>query len=725
LGSGFNSELTGDVYSYPGGSDDDFGSDDGSRKVSGELLSQINRFQGNVDVQGILNQLRRQDPGATLADAQLLNRQLGLELNRHIGLERRSPHPDIGLKGNIGTSFDAGRDWEFGVQVGAAYDTQWRKTLAKARNFNFPEQRIDNEDESTRSVNITGTLNLGAKFTEDHEIETTTLYLRNTDDEAAIRDFFDSNREVQDGLGHRNYRFQFEQRDMFVNQVKGTHYFGEATRQMLPQSLGKLISKLPEGTSLSWFRSDASAETEIPNQVSVSSQTVTDPVTAEVMSEAVALDATAADYRFTELDDEVLNYGWMATVPIDMQRSVLELSFGYAHDRKARTYRQMQFSLGALNVNDIDTLAGTLDDVFSSGNILDPANNYVFDIRGTNNQSYIAATLTDAVFSKLDWTWNDKWRIAVGARWEDYRQVAVDWNPFGYSEQDPQVSTDPDVLERGTFQRDNIYPSASLTYMSDLWAENFQLRFGWSETAIRPDLREITDASYIDPITDDLVDGNPGVTPSDVRNFDIRAEWYFSSGDNFTVTLFRKEIDHPIEFFESAASDTTVAREIINADSAEVNGVEFEAFKGLGFLGGPFETLFLQGNLTVQNSELVAGPDADAPTNPVRDLTGASEYVANLALGFDSPGARHTASLAYNVFGERLYVSGRNGAPDGFEQPFHSLDFTYSWYPTDTITIKAKAQNLLGEKIEIQRADVITFEEDPGSSYSLSFSWSL
>jgi hypothetical protein len=77
------------------------------------------------------------------------------------------------------------------------------------------------------------------------------------------------------------------------------------------------------------------------------------------------------------------------------------------------------------------------------------------------------------------------------------------------------------------------------------------------------------------------------------------------------------------------------------------------------------------------------------------------------------------------VFGERLYVSGRNGAPDGFEQPFHSLDFTYSWYPTDTITIKAKAQNLLGEKIEIQRADVITFEEDPGSSYSLSFSWSL
>ena len=148
-------------------------------------------------------------------------------------------------------------------------------------------------------------------------------------------------------------------------------------------------------------------------------------------------------------------------------------------------------------------------------------------------------------------------------------------------------------------------------------------------------------------------------------------------------------------------------------------------WRQLAFHGDAFDSLFVQGNVTIQDSELVAGPDADAPTHPVRELTGASKYVANFALGFDSPGARHTASLAYNVFGERLYVAGRNGAPDGFEQPFHSLDLTYSWFPTDTFTIKAKAQNLLQEQIEIERAGVVTFAEDPGSSYSLSFSWAL
>ena len=50
-----------------------------------------------------------------------------------------------------------------------------------ARNFNFPDERTDTEQETTQSVNMAGTASFGLKFTEDHEIETTTLWLRNTD----------------------------------------------------------------------------------------------------------------------------------------------------------------------------------------------------------------------------------------------------------------------------------------------------------------------------------------------------------------------------------------------------------------------------------------------------------------------------------------------------------------------------------------------------------------
>ena len=150
---------------------------------------------------------------------------------------------------------------------------------------------------------------------------------------------------------------------------------------------------------------------------------------------------------------------------------------------------------------------------------------------------------------------------------------------------------------------------------------------------------------------------------------------------------------------------------------------DVEGLKRLDFLGGLWESFFVQGNVTLQKSELVAGPRADAPTSTVRDMAGASEYVANVTLGFDSPDGKHTASLIYNVFGERLFVAGRNGSPDGYQQPFHAVDLTYSWYPTDSLTIKAKAQNVLRQKVEIQRADVKTFEENPGSTISLSASY--
>ena len=724
VGSGLNFENDGDVFSYQGGGDDRLGVDDGTRAMSADLAAGIDRFLANVDVQGILTGLRREGRAdATVAEARRINRELALHLNRDISITEESVGPDLNFKGSIGNNVLVGDRSELGFFVGGAYKTEWRENERFSRNFNFPGERTDTELESTYTVDMTANLNLGARFGEDHEVATTTLFLRNTDDETAVRDFFNENREMSDGIGFRDYRLQFEQREMLVNQVTGTHRLGVETRE-LPLAGLLDATGLPEDTEVTWFYSDARASTQIPNRVNVDAQTVTDPATGAVLSSAVSVDATTADYRFTHLDDEALNYGWSVTVPILTARSLVEFGGGFEHSQKLRTYRQSQFSLGALSVRDPSILAGPIGNVFSDANIMDEGNNFVFDLAGTNNQSYIAANMTDAAYGKVDWTLYDTWRVSAGARWEEYKQVALDWNLYAYSISDPVVTTDPDGLREATFRDDRIYPSLSLTYMNETWlAELFQLRFGWSETVVRPDLREITDASYLDPITDDLVDGNPGVIPADVSNFDMRAEWFFANSDTFTVSLFHKEITSPIEFFESAASDTTVAREIVNAETAQVSGIEFEALKELGFLGQMGEAFFVQGNLTIQDSELVASDQADAPTNDVRPLAGASEYVANLMFGFDSPDGRRTATIVYNVFGERLYVAGRLGAPDGYERPFHSLDFTYSWYPTEFLTVKAKLRNILNQSIEIQREGVTVFREKPGTAASITVKW--
>ena len=160
---------------------------------------------------------------------------------------------------------------------------------------------------------------------------------------------------------------------------------------------------------------------------------------------------------------------------VSERTSSIEISGGYEWSTKARVYAQQQFSVGSFGVESPSVLQGPLGEVFSDTNILNPANNFVFGVPGANNQSYFAATMTDAVFGKVDWTFDDTWRFMLGFRWEDYRQVALDWNINGYTIENPQVTTDPETLANAAFQDDKVYPSFALTYMTELWAEIFQL----------------------------------------------------------------------------------------------------------------------------------------------------------------------------------------------------------------------------------------------------------
>ena len=582
FGIGVNSENPSRVSTYSGGGDDRIGKDDGTRELSQTIIDGMTTFRGEVNPESILRQLRTMDPTATPFDAQTVNLELGAALNRDIGLRESSVDPDYKIRGSVGNQHELGGDWTFGYNVGGSYEqeTRWRRT--KSASFNNPSEEFGNAEESTQSVNLAGTLNFGLELGADHSIDTTTLFLRNTDDEVEIFDFFNPGAQFSQGRGFRDYRIEYEERNMVTNQVKGSHYLGTETRDRLG-GLARLINWLPEETKIEWYYSDSRARTDIPNRVEVITLTETDTTTAAVRSAQAFRESGAGSFRFTDLDDDVEDYGWKGMVPLEFGSNYVEVSGGYSHAQKARTYEQTEFLLGfsaaitpldAVTLGEDELLA--IDQLFSDDLLLErPADNpatgidesleyvngVIFDSTGGSDRSYIAATMTDSAWGKVDWTWNDTWRVAVGARWEDYRQASVAWNPFGFSIGSPQIDIDAENPERIAFKEDEIYPSAGITYIGDLWAETFQLRLGYSETAVRPDLREITAASYVDPITGYLTRGNPGVTPADVENIDLRAEWFFANGDNLTITLFQKDITNPIEFLETAGSDTTIGRE--------------------------------------------------------------------------------------------------------------------------------------------------------------------
>jgi len=730
LGSGWNTDSSDPALTYRGGDDDWQGTDDGTRALPNAITGAIQEYLGDLSPNGILRGLNRDGQPHSLNQARTINRQLATSLNRDLEFREESTDPDYGASLALGNSWYFGEQeqWRIGAIALGDYGNQWRNRERLTRDVNDPALSFRTQ-RSINQVALTGSVNVGVEFGEEQKLEATGMYLRNTEDEASLSLGNDFNVLRQDGRQKRNYRVRYEERELELAQVRGTHTLGDETLNLLGLADARWLG-FAKDLTVNWFYSDATARTDIPNEVRIAAEDRIDPASGSVLSTAVIQSGSAAEYRFTELEDEVKSSGWSASLPFMFGTTKLTITGGQEEYLKGRSYLQTQLQLGTSVPG---ALTGTPSGVFSDDNLLDPANGFVMQLsRGTGSESYLAAERVDAAFAKFDLEFLERWRIVAGARYEQFRQVTVPVDQYEYGTGVPKIRLPgglsgslEEQLQSLITDEDDFYPAVSLTYMmDDFWAEDFQLRFGWSETVARPDLREISPAIYIDPLTEARVGGNPSLTQSDIANVDLRAEWFFSSGDNFTVSLFYKDLENPIETIERPGTDDDVAITFVNAESAEVYGVEVEWLKSLGFLsgGGWTDNFFVSGNLTVSDSEIDVGDQPVSVTNQKRSMTQHSDYVANLQLGFDSPSRVHSAALVYNSFGKRIFFAGRDGAPDAYEQPFNSLDLVYSFYPTDLLTLKFRAQNLLEEKLEVERRNVVTLQQNVGITLKLDAS---
>ncbi len=723
VGSGWNSDSSDKGLSYEGGDDDKFGTDDGTRKLPTAILDAVQQYQGKLAPGELFQALQRDGQFHTIGEAEAINRNLATSLNRDLDIDEQSMDPDISVEGSAGNSWYLGesQNWRIGVLGLGDYKNQWRNRDRINRSVLTPDEVVFDTRRTINQVTLTGSLNVGLEFVGEHKIEAAGLYLRNTEDDASITTGNNFNFQRASGQQLRNYRVRFEERDLELLQLSGSHALGPETLGMLG---GLADFGLIHDLSFSWYYSDATAQTEIPNEVLISAEDAIVPDTGQVLSTGLRATATAAEFRFTDLQDEVNSYGWSLSKPFALGDTDLELSGGWDYYEKGRSYLQTQLGLGTTALGSEAARAGTPGQALSDANILDPANGYILSIGGIGTESYLAAETVSAFYGNFDFTWSGTWRLAGGVRWEDFERVSVPIDPLEFDIDVGKIPIPTDELASLVAVEDEYYPALALTYIKpDFWAEDFQLRLGWSETTARPDLREVSGATYIDPLTEARVRGNPALINSALTNLDLRAEWFFASRDNFTISAFYKDIADPIETIEAAGTDDNVSLTFINAESAELYGVEIEWLKGLGFLSGALgawtEAFFIAGNLTVSDSEITIGDAALNLTNNKRRLTQQSDYVANLQLGFDSPNGAHTATLVYNGFGERVFFGGRNGAPDAMEQPFHSLDLIYSFYPTESLSFKLRLQNLLDESIEIEQGGVTVLEQTLGTTVKL------
>jgi TonB-dependent receptor len=267
----------------------------------------------------------------------------------------------------------------------------------------------------------------------------------------------------------------------------------------------------------------------------------------------------------------------------------------------------------------------------------------------------------------------------------------------------------------------DVLPSLNLTFAP---GENTNLRFAYSTTINRPDLRELS-PFWIIPIEGGYAEtGNPELKRAKIRSYDLRLEAYPGINELAAVSVFYKDLKDPIE--KSIQGGARPLVQPINAKNGFLYGAEFESRFGLGHLSERLSTLAISGNLTLVESETDIG-DVGVQHTSKPPLQGQSPYVVNLGLYYASPFGDTNAALLYNVFGERLSALGVLAIPDIYEKPSHMLDMTVS-HKLGGYKFKLSLENLLDDAVQFEQEQpsdgvgFITHRSKKGRSISLSVS---
>ncbi|GGW64244.1 TonB-dependent receptor [Alishewanella tabrizica] len=699
VGTGYNSLNSDDGFEYAGGGDDWRGKDDGTRGISAELAN-AQALYGTLTPINIAEALGGIN-GTNLAQAETIVRELGTAFNRDLDISRTSVKPDFDGSLSFGTRFDLAKNVVFGVMTGISYDRSTQNIEEKERYFSVTGQSLtplnlyDDIKGTEHQVKLSGMLNFGLELGVDHRIETSTIYLRDTKDEIKIKNGDSIETINEPNRFNTDTSILYEERTMLSNQLRGRHN--------LPFLMDLAID---------WQYTDAKARRYAPSEVEY--RTLNETREDGSVFSFVRRNQNAVNYSFSDMNDDTENLSWNAKLPLTWGKAELALTGGYAYFERSRDAQTDRFNFDTVGYT-LQQLSGRFSEIFSNDNILDAGNRFKVSNVTTQADDYLAAQMIDAAYGAVELNYDYKFRINIGVRYEDFKQISL---PLGANGEVSGSLTDSVLLE------DGFYPAVSFTWFIN---DDLQARFGYSQTVVRPDLREVTPVLYVDPLTDFKVTGFAGLKSTDINSADVRLEWYYDTS-NYSIGVFYKDLENPIEAIELSGSDGNLLMSFRNAESGSVYGVEAEFLKQLDMFGGDLgrltDNFFVAGNLTLSESEISIQrfPGANL-TNLERGLSGHSKYVANLQLGFDSDDDKHNATLTYNVFGKRIAFAGVNEKDDAFEQPFNSLDFTYSYTPVNNMTVKLGLKNLLDQNVEILQQGEILQQRTEGQSYSLSFSY--
>ena len=153
-----------------------------------------------------------------------------------------------------------------------------------------------------------------------------------------------------------------------------------------------------------------------------------------------------------------------------------------------------------------------------------------------------------------------------------------------------------------SFSQHDVLPAFGLMYGP---FEGLTLRAAYSETVARQTFKELTPIVQQEYLGGPIFLGNPELEMSSLRNYDFRADWVPYEGGLFSASVFRKDIEKPIEYVEKLA--TFAFTTAVNYPRGTLSGIELETICRYNL---PIVTVVLN------NSGVYRGDDVSPSTDP-------------------------------------------------------------------------------------------------------------
>ncbi|WP_321477911.1 TonB-dependent receptor domain-containing protein [uncultured Paludibaculum sp.] len=382
---------------------------------------------------------------------------------------------------------------------------------------------------------------------------------------------------------------------------------------------------------------------------------------------------------------------------------------GFRATLRNRDFDARRFRFQLQNPQQVNVYADS-NELFGAANLRPGAFELREESRGTDR--YTADMKVYGGYGMVDFGIGPRWRFVTGVRIEDADINVVTSDPF--------LPGTPYVANLAN--RDPL-PSFNAIYALK---PRQNLRFTYSQTVSRPDFRELSPFEFTNVQGGFNVAGNPNLRRAKINNYDARWEWFPGGNQLLAASFFVKDFTDPIE---STVQPTTDLRSsFLNAQSAVNRGVELELRKGLGTIHHTLRDWNLQGNFTFVDSTVTIRPeDQGILTSLSRPLAGQSRYIFNVITEWTKPKLRSQARFYVNSVSRRLSDVGSIGLPDIYQERNLFLDFVYQYSLVESgkATIRFNAENLGDNKYRWTQAGLPTRQYQTGRTYTVGLTYSI